>query len=151
MTKSLDAGALDLAIGLTEGWIAALANGNPSFKLVGKYVETPLCWAISSGGGRGDVGTVADLQGGKALGISRFGSGSYVMGYVLAEQEGWLKGEGEEPFEWVVLDTFAGLRAAVNGVHAEGKRADAFMWEHFTSKCVYIPRGFGCERGGRQG
>jgi ABC-type nitrate/sulfonate/bicarbonate transport system substrate-binding protein len=134
MTKALEAGALDAAVGLTEGWIAALGNGADAFKLVGKYVDTPLCWAISTGGQRADMASSDDLAGGKKkLGISRFGSGSYVMGYVLADQEGWLK-EGEEPFDWTVLDNFKNLRDAVNREHPEGKEADAFMWEHFTSK-----------------
>ncbi|KAI5797278.1 hypothetical protein FPQ18DRAFT_366455 [Pyronema domesticum] len=136
MIKSLDSAELDLAIGLTEGWIASLANGNDSFKLVGKYVDTPLCWAISSGAEREDVSSAADLEGGKRLGISRIGSGSYVMGYVLAEQNGWLK-QGQEPFEWVILNDFKNLRDAVNKKHTEGKEAEAFMWEHFTSKKYY--------------
>ena len=135
MAAALAAGELDLAVGLTEGWVAALANGADAFKLVGKYVQTPLCWAISTGAARGAVA----LAPGSRLGVSRVGSGSYVMGFVLAAQQGWL---APEPFDWVVLDTFQGLRDAVNGVHADGKSADAFMWEHFTSKCVRrVPAG----------
>ncbi|KAF8540331.1 hypothetical protein BDD12DRAFT_804577 [Trichophaea hybrida] len=141
MIKSLSSGSLDLAVGLTEGWIAALANGEDTFKLVGKYVDTPLCWAISTGSSREDILSSKDLEGKKRLGISRYGSGSYVMGYVLAEQNGWLSEEedkeGKEPFEWVVLNDFKNLRDGVNKVHVEGKEADAFMWEHFTSKKYY--------------
>lgn len=133
MIKSLESGELDLAIGLTEGWIASLGNGQATFRLAGKYVDTPLCWAISTGRVREEMGSANDLQGKKKLGISRVGSGSYVMGYVLADQYGWLK-PGEEPFEWVVLDNFKNLRDAVN--RKEGKDADVFMWEHFTSKYV---------------
>ncbi|MCJ1370027.1 hypothetical protein MMC20_001239, partial [Loxospora ochrophaea] len=58
--------------------------------------------------------------------------GSYVMGFVLADTQGWLKGAGEAPFEVVPLQTFAKLRQAVND-----KTADFFMWEHFTSKKYY--------------
>ena len=50
------------------------------------------------------------------------------MGYVLAEREGWLASD-KSPFEVVPLGDFASLRAAVT----DG-RADAFMWEWFTSK-----------------
>ena len=50
------------------------------------------------------------------------------MGYVLAEREGWLEAT-KSPFEVVPLGNFASLRAAVT----DG-RADAFMWEWFTSK-----------------
>jgi len=63
--------------------------------------------------------------------VSRIGSGSYVMGFVLADQNGWLE-KGSRPFENVVLNDFKGLRDGVN----EGK-ADFFMWEHFTSKRYY--------------
>ena len=59
-------------------------------------------------------------------------SGSYVMGFVLADTKGWLEKPGEAPFEVVPLQTFAKLREAVN----DGM-ADFFMWEHFTSKKYY--------------
>lgn len=135
MIKSLESGDLDLAVGLTEGWIAALANGADTFKLVGKYVSTPLCWAISTGAEREDMVNASSLGGRKKLGISRYGSGSYIMGFVLAEQNGWLEDDDrEQPFEWTVLNDFKNLRDGVNGTHVGGKTADAFMWEHFTSK-----------------
>ncbi len=58
-------------------------------------------------------------------------SGSYVMGFVLADTHDWLNGaaEGEKPFEVVPLQTFENLRKGVG----DGT-ADFFMWEHFTSK-----------------
>ncbi len=58
-------------------------------------------------------------------------SGSYVMGFVLAEAYGWLK-SSEMPFEVVPCQTFMRLREAVNN-----STADFFMWEHFTSKRYY--------------
>lgn len=55
------------------------------------------------------------------------------MGYVLADQQGWLSPSNSEPFsDTVVLNNFQNLRDAVN----DG-RADFFMWEHFTSKKYY--------------
>lgn len=54
------------------------------------------------------------------------------MGYVLADQQGWLT-PGSAPYsDFVVLQNFANLRNAVN----DGT-ADFFMWEHFTSKRYY--------------
>ena len=86
-------------------------------------------WAISTGAQRPEVKSVESLQGSK-IGVSRIGSGSYVMGFVLADQQGWLSPGGRPPFsDNVVLHTFAGLRAAVNS-----GAADFFMWEHFTQK-----------------
>lgn len=70
------------------------------------------------------------------MGVSRIGSGSYVMSYVLADQEGWLTTTSSSdvgPYkDFVVLQTFDKLRNAVN----DGT-ADFFMWEHFTSKKYY--------------
>ncbi|KAI4275968.1 MAG: hypothetical protein L6R38_005776 [Xanthoria sp. 2 TBL-2021] len=138
MVTALRAGELDIAIGLTEGWIAAIAKGPPpsqttdagssenEFKLVGTYVETPLCWAISTGHDREHITDVQDLKG-KKLGVSRIGSGSYVMSYVLADREGW-----DQPFECLPLQTFEALRKGVND-----RTVDFFMWEYFTSKRYY--------------
>ncbi|QDS68816.1 hypothetical protein FKW77_006260 [Venturia effusa] len=136
MIQSLQAKEIDIGIGLTEGWVAGLGKlkDTPAsqlpYRIIGTYVETPLCWAISSGSDRSDVTRVEDLKG-KKIGVSRIGSGSYVMGFVLADQNGWLQA-GQPPFEVVVLDTFKNLRDAVNS-----KKADFFMWEHFTSKRYY--------------
>ncbi|KAF2021362.1 hypothetical protein BU24DRAFT_383408 [Aaosphaeria arxii CBS 175.79] len=138
MVTALQAGDIDIGVGLTEGWVSALgkaqaARKDAGFRVVGTYVETPLCWAISTGAARGDVNGVEDLRG-KRVGVSRIGSGSYVMSFVLADQRGWLggKGGGEEPFGVEVLNTFKSLRDGVNG-----GEADFFMWEHFTSKRYY--------------
>ena len=60
-------------------------------------------------------------------------SGSYVMGFVLADQQHWLSDTASQPFSEIVpLQTFEKLRAAVN----DGT-ADFFMWEHFTTKRYY--------------
>jgi len=133
MITSLRAGEIDVGIGLTEGWVAGLGKsgleGDGGYRIVGTYVESPLCWAISTGAKR-PINSVSDLKNGK-IGISRFGSGSYVIGFVLADSQGWLV-PGTPPFENIPLQTFDKLRAAVN----DGT-ADFFMWEHFTSKRYY--------------
>ena len=59
-------------------------------------------------------------------------SGSYVMGFVLADTKSWLGNPGQAPFEVIPLQTFANLRNGVN----DGL-ADYFMWEYFTSKRYY--------------
>ncbi|KAK4083015.1 uncharacterized protein Triagg1_1905 [Trichoderma aggressivum f. europaeum] len=138
MITALRADEIDIGIGLTEAWIAGLGKegveGDGGYRLVGTYVETPLYsqgWAISTGAKRPEITAVDSLKGGK-IGVSRIGSGSYVMGYVLADKNGWLS-PGAEPFsDTVVLNTFEKLRGAVNS-----GEADFFMWEHFTSKKFY--------------
>ncbi|KAI4241403.1 MAG: hypothetical protein L6R40_004579 [Gallowayella cf. fulva] len=144
MVAALHAGELDIAIGLTEGWITAIAKAstpnqpaedppNPNeFKLVGTYVQTPLCWTISTGHERDDINSTEDLKG-KKVGVSRIGSGSYIMSFVLADREGWLQPSSTDPpFEPHALQTFESLRKGVND-----KTADFFMWEYFTSKRYY--------------
>jgi uncharacterized protein len=133
MIQSLQSAEIDVGIGLTEAWVAGIAKsqGKPAYKIVGSYVRSPLCWAISTGMQR-DISRVEQLRGGK-IGVSRIGSGSYVMPFVLADQLGWLsENSGESPFEFVPLQTFEKLRAGVND-----ETVDAFMWEHFTSKRYY--------------
>ncbi|TKA68858.1 hypothetical protein B0A49_06161 [Cryomyces minteri] len=132
MISSLKASEIDVGIGLTEGWVAGLAKAAQAqdaapYKLVGTYVESPLLWAISTGKDR-EFHDVGDLKG-KKVGVSRIGSGSYVMPFVLADQHSWLRSDGHPPFEAVPLETFAKLRDGVND-----KSADFFMWEHFTTK-----------------
>ncbi|KND93894.1 hypothetical protein TOPH_01529 [Tolypocladium ophioglossoides CBS 100239] len=140
MVTALRAGEIDVGIGLTEGWIAGLGKEgierDGGYRLVGTYVETPLCWAISTGAKRPEITSVDSLKGGR-IGVSRIGSGSYVMGFVLADQHGWLSSPPsattQQPYaDTVVLNTFENLRGAVNS-----GAADFFMWEHFTSKKHY--------------
>ena len=161
MITALREGEIDVGIGLTEGWIAGLGKedtpGDGGYRIVGTYVETPLCksytsttypldrlialtriqigWAISTGAKRPEISSVSSLKNSK-VGVSRIGSGSYVMSYVLADQEGWLASTSSSdvgPYkDFVVLQTFDKLRNAVN----DGT-ADFFMWEHFTSKKYY--------------
>ena len=137
MVTALQSGEIDIGVGLTEGWIAALgkaqaAQQNAGFRVVGTYVETSLCWAISTGAQRDELNSVKDLQG-KTVGVSRIGSGSYVMSYVLADEQGWLDNSSDKsPFPVEPLNTFEKLRNGVN----DGT-VDFFMWEHFTSKKYY--------------
>ncbi|KAI9722928.1 MAG: hypothetical protein M1812_001376 [Candelaria pacifica] len=56
------------------------------------------------------------------------------MGFVLADNNGWLNPTSSPPFETIPLQTFANLRNAVN---SKPPVADFFMWEHFTSKRYY--------------
>lgn len=127
-----DLESIDVAIGLTEGFVADLgkttaAGKTREYGIVGTYVESPLCWAISTGKQRDDIADLATLKGTK-VGVSRIGSGSYVMSFVLADQQGWLA-QTAEPFDVEVIGDFAALRKAVRE-----RGADFFMWEHFTTK-----------------
>jgi mannosyl-oligosaccharide alpha-1,3-glucosidase len=130
MITSLRSDSIDLAIGLTEGWVAGLltAQGQKEkgYSIVGSWVKNPLRWAIVTGRNRSDINSVEDLRQHRRVGVSRLGSGSHVMAFVLAQQEGWLK---DSKLEIVPLGPFKDLRDGVTGA-----TADFFMWEHFTTK-----------------
>ncbi|ODQ76988.1 hypothetical protein BABINDRAFT_42422 [Babjeviella inositovora NRRL Y-12698] len=124
---------IDIAIGLTEAFIAGTAKGNDTYKTVGTYVSSPLCWAISTGAARAELTRALQLQG-KKIGVSRIGSGSYVMSFVLA-----LQSQFSTPYYagFPICHTFKHLRDSVNLVSTEVEHSDAFMWEYFTSKKYY--------------
>ncbi|EXJ60871.1 alpha 1,3-glucosidase [Cladophialophora yegresii CBS 114405] len=140
MITSLRSKEIDLAIGLTEGWVAGLLNPDnhkksaqeKGYSIVGSWVSTPLRWAIVTGRNRDDISTVDDLKQHRRVGVSRLGSGSHIMAFVLAQQEGWLhqsKDQKSEGLTLVPLGPFKDLRDGVTS-----SAADFFMWEHFTTK-----------------
>lgn len=126
LIQSLGDGSINVAVGLTEAFVRAVAAGADDYRIVGTYVESPLCWAVSTGYDRAELTSVDQLEGGKC-GVSRMGSGSDVMSRVLQKQYQWT-----QPFTYEICSTFANLRDAVN--HGS---VDFFMWEHFTSKKYY--------------
>ncbi len=122
MCKALRDGTIDIAIPLTEGTIKDIINGNPS-KIVQTYVESPLLWGIHVGA-KSQYKTIADLENTKPA-ISRIGSGSQLLTYVLAKNEGW----DENKLEFQIIGNLdGGIKALTEGT------ADYFLWEHFTTK-----------------
>ncbi|KAI7857927.1 hypothetical protein BDC45DRAFT_499689 [Circinella umbellata] len=132
MTSKLQDKSLDLAIALTEGLVAGISKGQDWYKIVGTYVEAPLCWAISTGANSRH--TSIDTLNKTNVAISRYGSGSHIMAYVLADQQGWLTNENKDgsnnqTFSFNVLNNFQAMRDAVNN-----DTSDFFLWETFTTK-----------------
>ncbi|OCF45749.1 hypothetical protein I317_00237 [Kwoniella heveanensis CBS 569] len=130
MQVKLKNGEIDLCIALTDALIAGLANGLESYKLVGRYIASPLRWAIITGKDS-KYNTVDDLKG-TTFGISRLGSGSQVMASVLSLQQGWT--ESEQP-QFKVNGQFKPLRDSVNL-----GETSVFLWEWFTTK-PYVDSG----------
>jgi ABC-type nitrate/sulfonate/bicarbonate transport system substrate-binding protein len=135
MIKMMQAKELDVVIALTEGLVSAIGKGCDDIAIIGTYVDAPLTWAISAGQLSRHTG-VETLRGG-TIGISRLGSGSHIMSFVLADQKGWLSDDDddEEVFKFEILKDFKGLRDGVNN-----SAADAFMWEQFTTKPYHDKR-----------
>lgn len=80
MIEAFEKDEIDVGIGLTEGWVAGLckkgsaaASNKPRpYHITGAYTDSPLRWALNTGGTRQDVHNVEDLKG-KKVGISRYG------------------------------------------------------------------------------
>jgi len=122
MCQMLESGKTDLAIILTEGLVKSITEGNPA-KIVQEYIASPLLWGIHVGTKR-KYESIADLETTKTA-TSRFGSGSHLMAYVNAQNEGWDTGK----LQFEVINNLEGaVEALTNGT------ADYFMWEHFTTK-----------------
>lgn len=128
----LNSDEVDIAIGLTEAFVADIGKkDSTTYKIVDTFVTSPLCWAISTGAKR-EINTAEELEG-KRIGVSRIGSGSYVMSFVLG-----LELKFPTPFyeKFPILSNFKNLRDSVNLVEGV-EPSEAFMWEYFTSKKYY--------------
>lgn len=122
MCKMLREGETDMAVILTEGIVKDIVAGNPS-KIVQIYVESPLIWGIHVAA-KSNYKTLADLENTKVA-ISRLGSGSQLMAYVNADNQGWKT----DNLEFEIVNTINGaVEALTNGT------ADYFMWERFMTK-----------------
>jgi sulfonate transport system substrate-binding protein len=122
MIKGLQAGSLDIAVLLTEGITRAILKGLDA-KIISVYVQSPLCWGIHVPVDQ-SIQEVKDLDG-ATFAISREGSGSHLMSYVLGQREGW---ESSSLSFDVVGDVYGGLWALSNG------EADGFLWEKYTTQ-----------------
>lgn len=133
MIKGLQTGTLDVAVLLTEGITKAILQGLDA-KIIQVYVTTPLRWGIHVPY-KSDITKVDQLEN-QTFAISRYGSGSHLMAYVRAFQEGW--DTSKLKFN-VIGDVYGGLWAL------ENNEAQAFLWEKYTTfpfteqkKCRYI-------------
>lgn len=122
MCQMLSDNETDLAIILTEGIVKSITEGNTS-KIVQEYISTPLLWGIHVAADSSYT-KISDLENTKAA-ISRFGSGSHLMAYVMAEKENW----DTEKLTFEVINNLDGAVTALTS-----KTADYFMWERFTTK-----------------
>ncbi|RYJ45020.1 substrate-binding domain-containing protein [Flavobacterium beibuense] len=122
LCQMLRNGDTDIAVILTEGIIKDIAAENHS-KIVQVYVASPLIWGIHVAAGSAHE-TIEDIQNGKVA-ISRYGSGSHLMAFVNAENQGW----DTTKLDFEIVNTIDGAVDALT----EGK-ADYFMWERFMTK-----------------
>lgn len=122
MCQMLREGAIDIAVILTEGIVKDIVAGNQS-KIVQVYVASPLIWGIHVAA-HSQYNSLSDLENTKVA-ISRLGSGSQLMAYVNADNQGW----DTNKLQFEIVNTIDGaVEALTKGT------ADYFMWEHFMTK-----------------
>jgi len=133
MIRGLENKTLDVAVLLTEGITKAILEGLDA-KILKVYVTTPLHWGIHVPY-NGNINSVEQLEN-QTFAISRMRSGSHLMAYVKASQEGW---DPEKLKFNIIGDVYGGLWAL------ENNEAQAFLWEKYTThpyteqkKCKYI-------------
>ena len=122
MTQAISNGSLDIAVLLTEGFIAAASDGLEA-SIAKVYIDTPLIWGIYSGA-QSSIQTV-DTFHNKRIAISRFGSGSHLMSMIHAS-------ERHEQIEDNQFEIVNSLHGGVNALVQS--HADLFYWEKFMTR-----------------
>lgn len=134
MIRGLKNKTLDIAVLLTEGVTKAILQGL-DVKILQVFVTTPLHWGIHVAQHDKSIQKVNELEG-KTFAISREGSGSELMAYVLADRQGW----DIDQLRFNSVGDIYGLLWAL-----QNNEASTFLWERFTTKpfvdagkCRYI-------------
>lgn len=122
LSEALKNKEIDVALMLTEGIVKEIAEGSP-FKILQNFIATPLIWGIHVAA-NSPFQHLEELKNQTAA-ISRYGSGSHLLTYVNAENQGW-------PIEDLKFELVQDLNGAIETLPAD--RAQYFMWEHFTTK-----------------
>ena len=117
---------LDAATILTEGAVTAIVNGAP-LRICSLWVQSPLIWGVHVAG-HATARTIHDIDHVR-FAVSRLGSGSHLMAYLLAARDGFAL----QADQLVVVGDIDGARAALrDGI------ADVFLWEKYvTSPLVH--------------
>lgn len=122
MMQDLREEKLDVAVALTEGVVAEIVN-RQSCRMVQYFVTSPLTWGIYVAAPTSfrEVGDLLDHP----FAISRPGSGSHLMTYVLAQRQGW-------PTDQLQFREAGNLTGAIKALAAN--TAVGFLWEKLTTQ-----------------
>ncbi|RED93664.1 ABC transporter substrate-binding protein [Marinoscillum furvescens] len=121
LSQLLHTGELDLAVILLEGVTKSILEGN-HIRILKNYVESPLKWGVHSTINNAEI--LPETMHSRRVAISRFGSGSHMMSYLLAEKYQW----SPESLDFVVVNNLDGARAAF-----ARQEVDLFLWEKYTT------------------
>ncbi len=128
MSKALLENKADVCVMLTEGTIAKIVE-HQAFKIISKYVDSPLVWGIHSAK-ENPLNDYKDIYS-KNYAISRKGSGSHLMAIVDA----YAKREKIDDSQWHIIKNLEGALASL-----QKKETDVFYWEKYTTK-PYVDKG----------
>ena len=128
MCQALRDGELDVACILTDGIIKDITAGNPS-KILQVYVESPLLWGVHAPASL-IIEDTAQLND-PVIAISRYGSGSHLMSFLLAKRHDWNPDE-------LKFDLVNTLDGAVNSLSTD--QAQLFLWERYMTQ-PYVDQG----------
>ncbi|MDN3690741.1 ABC transporter substrate-binding protein [Cyclobacterium jeungdonense] len=122
MNRSIREGNTDLAIILTESFVKDKIEGNPG-KIIGFHVDSPLVWGIHVPG-NSKLEQVSELKNVPFL-VSRMGSGSHLMAFLLAREQGW-------DTAGINFEIIGNLDGAIKSFKSANPKA--FLWEKYTTQ-----------------
>jgi ABC-type nitrate/sulfonate/bicarbonate transport system substrate-binding protein len=122
MNKAIRENSADIAIVLTESFIKDKIEGNPG-KIIGFHVMSPLVWGIYVPV-LSKLTELSDIKNTPFL-VSRMGSGSHLMTFLLAKQQGW----SADSLQFEIIGNLEGARNAF-----KQNTPSAFLWEKFTTQ-----------------
>ncbi len=122
MNKAIREGNADLAIILTESFVKDKIEGNPG-KIIGFHVDSPLVWGIHVPA-KSALQHPAELRNVPFL-VSRLGSGSHLMAFLLASEQGWDTGSMD-------FEIIGNLEGAIKSFKSNNPKA--FLWEKYTTQ-----------------
>jgi ABC-type nitrate/sulfonate/bicarbonate transport system substrate-binding protein len=122
MNKDIREGKVDLAIILTESFIRDKVEGNTA-RIIGWHVKSPLIWGIHISSNTKED-SLDEVKNSPFL-ISRFGSGSHLMAFLLSKREGW----ESDKLKFEVIGDLEGAKEAF-----KDRKPKIFLWEKFTTK-----------------
>ncbi|ARN77157.1 ABC transporter substrate-binding protein [Nonlabens spongiae] len=124
MSKLLRENKIDVACILTDGIVKDIIAGNPS-RILQVYVSSPLLWGVHAPAAieADDTRQLEDAT----IAISRYGSGSHLMSYLLAKKHGW----DTDEIVFKPVDTLDGAVTALSN-----NEAQLFLWERYMTQPI---------------
>ena len=122
MNKAIREEQADVAIILTESFIKDRIEGNPG-QIIGLHVQSPLIWGIHISS-KVSIKSLEELNHAPFV-ISRYGSGSHLMAFLLARENGWYL----DTLQFEVVGDLEGAKKAL-----KSDVAKIFLWEKYMTK-----------------